>query len=317
MAVGKWLKRKMAIISLAMAGVEKNALGQNKEQLDAPVAQERRHNQGTLADSLKQGKITQEVMDLRWRTYKVLQASEGVSAEIIGYDEDNNPITRVIKTDKKRGLSKVKMDDFDKYNIEMVVDNTPIVTSGNDMMDNDKIELLDKAVINYNDKGEIISATHGEISGDEYYATKGVYPITIVRDGLPKFDIETYAKKLYVKIINKNERLLEFHISKYPDEYDRRTRLLISEIKKAMANPRNSTLLDIKEVGFITYKTLGANDFLQYNYKVTSFDKIIDFNGHYVIKFKADIDINGINIVDEFRQEALDAKYENKEKKKQ
>jgi len=140
MSISNWMKRKMAILSLAMAGVEKNALGQNKEQMDTPVNQERRHTQGTLADSLKQGIITQEVMNLRWRTYKILQATEGVTAEIIGYDDDNMPITRVRKTDKKRGLEKVKTDSNDKYSLEMVVDNTPIVTGGNDMMDNDNLD---------------------------------------------------------------------------------------------------------------------------------------------------------------------------------
>lgn len=88
MSVSNWLKKKAAIISLAMAGVERNALGQNGEGLDKSINQERRHTEGTLADSLKQGKLTQEVMNLRWRTYKVMRAVEGYSAEITEYVKD-------------------------------------------------------------------------------------------------------------------------------------------------------------------------------------------------------------------------------------
>lgn len=317
MDISKWMKKKMAILSLAMAGVEKNALGQSKEQLDAPVSQEQRHTQGQLMDSLKQGEITQEVMNLRWRTYKILKAVEGYTAEIVGYDEDNMPITRVKKTDKKRGLDKIKTDDIDKYALEMVVDNTPIVTGGNDMMNNDNINVLDKAVINYDDKGEAVSATHGEIKGDEYYATtKGESPIKIHRECMPKFELETYAKKLNVKNMGGKERLLEFYVSIYPDEENRRSRFFISDIKKAIETPRNADMLDIKKVGFITYKTIGADDFLEYQYDIKSFDKIIEFNGHYVIKFKAEVAIDGREIMDEYRVEELDKKYETKEKKK-
>ena len=61
MDLSKWIRRQVGYISLAMAGVEKNALSQNSQQLTAPVTQERRHSQGTLADSLLNGVITQEV----------------------------------------------------------------------------------------------------------------------------------------------------------------------------------------------------------------------------------------------------------------
>ncbi len=37
MNIKKWLKRKVAIISLAMSGIEKNALGQNAQDLSIPI----------------------------------------------------------------------------------------------------------------------------------------------------------------------------------------------------------------------------------------------------------------------------------------
>lgn len=317
MSLGKWIKRRMAILSLAMAGVEKNALSQNNNGLESSVNQERRHTEGTLADSLKQGKITQEVMDLRWRTYKVLKASEGLKTDITSYGKDGMPVTVTRKVDRKKGLSKVKLDTFDNYPLVMVVDNTPIVSSGNDVLENENIIIHD-ATINYNDKGEIVSATHGEIGGEEYYATnKGDLPINITRENPTKFDIETYTKRLNIRMINNSQYLLEFYVSKYPDEYDRRSRLFISDIKKAITEPRQSSILDITGVDFITYKTLGVEDFLGYNYKVISFDKIIEFSGYYVVKFICEIVDNGVDILEEHRMEGLDKKYETKEKKKQ
>lgn len=318
MNVSQWIRRRIAILSLAMAGVEKGLLGQKGENLSEDINQEQRHTQGTLADSLKQGQITQEVRNLRWRTYKVLKATDNINAEIKGYDDKGQPIYTIRKTDKKKGLDKIKLDVFDKFMLEMVVDNSPIVTSGNDAMDNDNIELLSEAIINHNDKGEVTSATHGTISGEQYFATnKSEIPVKIVRENTPKFEIETYTKRLNIRTISKTERLLEFYVSIYPDEYNRRSRFFISDLKKAIENPRTSDMLDIYGVEFVTYKTLGSDDFLEYQYAIKSFDKIVEFNGYYVIKFIAEVVVNGKDILENHREVELDIKYDNKEKKKQ
>jgi hypothetical protein len=311
-----WLKRKAAIIALSVSNVEKSALNKTGDVLDINTSHHQRLNQGILADSLINGEITEEVQNLKWRTYKILKATEGVTAEIIGYDEDNMPITRVVKKDNKKGLKKVKLDDFDSYKLEMVVDNTEIVIGENEAMDNENISLLDEVMLNYDDDGEIISATHGEIKAVDYYTShKTEKPIKIIRDELPNFELETFTKKLNVRKIDNTKRLLEFYVSKYPDEYNRTSRLFISNVKKAIDNPLQNTMLNIKGVEFVTYKTLGVSDFLEFKYKIDSFDKIIEFNGFYVIKFIATVEVDGVDITEKHRVETLDKKYEQKAKK--
>lgn len=313
--IGEFLKRKMALISLAMAGVEKNALSQKGEGLDNNITQERRHTQGQLMDSLKQGEITQEVMNLRWRMYKIIKAADGHITEITGYDDDGMPITKTKKIDKTKGLVKIKLDTHDNYPLEMVVDNTETASSGNDTMGNDFISIYDEVKKSINEDGDEI-ASHGEIKSSEFFATnKTDKPITIGRMFIPKFEIEKYTKKLNVRTISETEKLLEFYISLYPDADDKKTTLLISDIKKAIINPLSATFLEIKEVGFITYKTLGIEDFLEFQYDIVSLDKIIEFNGHYVIKYKATVKVNGKDIFEEHRVKELDDKYDRKEKK--
>jgi hypothetical protein len=74
-------------------------------------------------------------------------------------------------------------------------------------------------------------------------------------------------------------------------------------------------MLNIETVSFITNNTVGSDDFMFYKYNIVKFDKIIEFNGHYVIKFLAKTLINGENVVEKYRQTTLDRKYENKEVK--
>jgi len=314
--IKNWLNKKIAILTLAMANVEKNSLGQSGDMLTTDTAKFKRNTQGTVADDLKQGVITEEVKNLRWRTYKVLQETQGLTAEIIGYDEDGMPIVKTKKVNYKSVLKKIKLEPSDNYPLEMVVDNSEIVISGNEAMDNNYIELLENPNITYDDKGEAISATHGEIDSNEFFAmNKTEKPIIIERDELPKFKLETYTKKLHIRKINDSKRLLEFYVSMYPDEFNRTTRLFISDVKKAIENPIQSTMLQIKTVNFVSYKTIGVNDFLEFKYNNIEFDKITTYNGHYVIKFVVDIELDGISIFDEHRVETLDKKYENKEKK--
>jgi len=127
--------------------------------------------------------------------------------------------------------------------------------------------------------------------------------------------LEHFTKKLHVRKINETERLLEFFTSIYPDEYFRTSRLFISEIKKIIENNKKSSLTDINSVNFVTYKSIGVNDYLEFKYSDVSFDKIVEYNGFYIIKFKASVVINGKDIFDDYKRDELDLKYENKEKK--
>lgn len=310
--IKNWFKKKMAILSLAMSNVEKNALGQQSEPLSNDIGQFRRNTQGQLADSLINGEVTQEVLDLRWRTYKILKETDGLISEITGYDEDGMPIVLTKKIDKKKALNKVRLDTYDSYELEMVIDNTPISLSVNDVLSSNYIDILETPKIMSGD-----TASLGEISAEKYFGTyRSHLPIKIFRETIPKFDIETYTKKLNVRKIDENTRLLEFYVSKYSDIENKRSKLFLKEIEKAKINPRQTSMLELKKINFITYKCVGVSDFLEFEYDVKNFDKIVEFNGYYVIKFLCDIKKNGESILEKHKQLELEKKYKNKEKKK-
>ena len=315
-----WVRKNFAALALATASVEKNVLGQNAKELEGNISNEQRHNQGTLADSLERGEITQEVKELRWRMFKILEASDKMMVSSISVDGDGYHELDVKKYDSKTiksALRKVNVDDFDDYPLEMVIDNKDITLSNSDVInDNIKIYDLDERQDSVKEISGDTSATLGEISSEEYHSTiKAEKPIKVVRDLMTKFNIENYTKKLNIRSINDNEKLLEFYVSKYPDEFNRKSRLFLSELKRVIDRPRNASMLELSGVGFTTYKSTGVKDFHQYQYQITKFDKIIEFNGHYVIKFKANVIVNGIYLLEKYRLDELDKKYEKKERK--
>jgi len=314
--IGLWLAKKASSITMALSSVEKTALNQTGEMMSSDINHSQRHTQGQVVDSLINGEVTQEVMDLRWRMYKIIQETDELTTKIIGYKDDGTPITKTTKKDNKKGLKKIKIDTYDTYPLEFVIPNDEIATSSNDAMANQHIKILDEPTINYDEDGVLVSATHGEISGEEYYFThKTEKPIIIKSEATRRFYLEIFTKKLNIRNISNTEKLLEFYVSIYPDVDNRTSRIFLSELKKIINDNKKSDIIDINEVMFITYKGIGVNDFLEYKYNITSFDKIIEFNGNYVIKFKAETIINGEDILTKYKQDELELKYQNKVKK--
>ena len=297
----KWVKKQFTAISVALSNVEKNSLSQEDISIGTDTQNHQRHLQGTLLDSLIRGEVTEEVADLRWRLFKVLNTSDKLIIKHISTNPDGDKSFSVEKvTDKKQKslLRKVKLDTHDNYPLELVIDNKEITLSILDVVGDNKLSEI------------------GEIDNENYHSLiKTDKPIKIVRDLRPKFEIETFTKKLNIRSITDKEKLMEFYISKYPDKYDKKTSLLIAEIKRAIANPKTANILDIKAIGFTTYKSLGCKDFYQFQYKVTGFDKIIEFNGHYVLKFKCDVIVDCEYLLEKYRVNELDKKYNNKERK--
>jgi len=198
-----WIKNKIAGVLISVANVEKNSFSQEKNLLSDDINKHSEKETGTLMNSLKNNIMTQEVMDLRWRTYKILRETEGLTAEIVGYEKDGTPIVETRKTNKDKSILKIKVDDADDINLyplEMVLDNLEIVIDSTEHMSSKYLDIYDKPKINLNEKGEVESASHGEINVNEFLAiNKTEKLITINRDFFPRFNIEKYTKKLNIR----------------------------------------------------------------------------------------------------------------------
>jgi len=317
MGLGEWIKKKMAMVIFATSSVEKNIMSQDGGVDVGSTNQVQRHRQGTLADALTRGEITQEVKELRWRMYKVLDESKNFKTTIVGYDEDGFPITESVAFNSSAGLSKIKIDDFDDYKLELVVNNDEI-TLGTFLEGIEEVDVLnvEKDVDLDGNPTATIGTMTTEQAEEVESNNKTERVITCVRDFRPKFQIEKFAKKMNVRTISETEKLLEFYVSKYSDEDNRKSALFLSEIKKAMKNPRVCDFLDILSVTFVSYNTTGVKDMLDFEYKIIKFDKLVEFDGYYVIKFKSEVIKNGESLIEKYREEELDEKYKNKERKK-
>jgi hypothetical protein len=294
----KWLKNKMIWLMLAMQKTEVNMKSKTGED-DLLVASGKyqSHKQGMLSDSLINGELTQEVKELRWRIYKILKHSEGVRSDIVGYEEDGTPIV-LTKKDVVIPIKKFKGCPVDKEPVLMVVNNKNVDLGSLDAM-------------------KRLNEESQDISLEDYLLKfKTTKTLLIQRDERPMFEIEKYTTKMVVKgEKDSDDVLLEFYVNKYPDLEDRRSRFFLSEVKKIMNGKHNSSLCDFNNVVFVSDKTLGVKDFLEFEFAVEKFDKITEYEGNYVIKFLAKKIVYGDDVLDKYKIDSLEAKYENKERK--
>jgi hypothetical protein len=79
----------------------------------------------------------------------------------------------------------------------------------------------------------------------------------------------------------------------------------MSELKKLTENPRFSNITDVSSI-----EALLDIRFLEM--KIVKFDKIVEFNGNFVIKFIGSISKDE-SIVEKYKQIELEERYNNKE----
>lgn len=294
----KWAKDKIAIMSISLANVEKDLLNNRGTEISNEVNHVSRNTKGQLCDSLINGEVTKEVMDLRWRMYKILKEDENKKEVIIGYDKDNKPIFGNKIANKNVLLSKIKIDDKDNFPLELSIENKEISIN--------LIESVEK-LFAYNET-EINDIEHKSLFKSEK-------TIKINRDFFTKFKIENFTEKINIRTIDNELKLLEFYISKYEDDEEINRNIFLKEVKKIIEKNLHSSQFDFNSLEFITFNNVGVADNLYFKYDMISFDKIITFNGYYVIKFKVKTVENGVDVIEKFRMEDLDKKYENKERK--
>lgn len=289
-----WLKSQMLALMLALANVEKNALKQNGGDLSDDAGHEQQLQQNQLMQDLLQGRITQEVKFLRWRIFKILETIQGKDITV---KENADGTVKYTAKDKNYShkLKKVKTDPSDDNELELVIDNMTDTTMG-------QLDILDT-------KNENINASEHDslVKAESKIKIRHTYP--------SKFRLEKYVKKMNVRTIDNKTKLLELYVTSYPDEFDRLHKMFIVEVKNTINNPRTSNIIELDTISFVTNKDLGVVDNRLFEFDDIKYYKIVEFDGHYVIKFKANVKTHSHSIIEQFREHELDMRYENMEAK--
>ena len=282
-----WFRKQIMALSMALSNVERYSITQSKESLDSGVNSIVDVNEGRLSNDILKGKVTKQVEEMRWRMYKILYHSRYKKT----INDGDNVLVKNI--DAKKQLDKIK---------------TPANSGKVIMCINNRLET--QSITDIEDVKE--SMTISEIET----MFKSKRRLNITRELTPKFKIEDFTEKLIISEDNEDDFILDFYINKYPDIYDKRTPFLIKEIHNIKTTKKLLNTIDFKNVGFITNNDLGVDNLLEFLYDIKKFKEVLDFEGYYILRFNAEVLLNGIDVIKEFVDLELEKKYEKKARKK-
>lgn len=124
--------------------------------------------------------------------------------------------------------------------------------------------------------------------------------------------------RLVVKQSKKKEDdvILDFYVDAYPKQFDKIQNGFLSEVKKVKETGCRTYTFDFGKVAFTTFHAYKQEDMKRFEFdKIVFLNKIIEFDGHYVIRFKAHVLVGGRDLtIDYFNKEMAD-KYARKEAK--
>lgn len=229
-----------------------------------------------VSKALLKGEITQEVEELRYRTYKVDKESKTF--------EYFAP-TLAMKRDKQ-DTKFLKYDDRDGLELITVQPNDFLV--------------------------ETVSETLEQVGGR---GKRTQYRIKIKRNFTPRYKIEEYITRLDVKKLDDKHVILDMYVSKYPNDKDFKSKGFVREVEKIRDEKIKSDILDYEEVSFLTNHAYKMDDMVKFVFKNIFFREVVEFDGHYILRFKASIQQDTIDLTKIFYSKTMDEKYKNKEKK--
>ena len=248
-----------------------------------------------VSKDLLKGEVTQQVEELRYRTYKVDRESKQF--------EYFSP-TKAIRFDKQDSKF-VKYDNSD--NLELITIQPNHANTANIYDGTKDVDFLNAKLID----------VQGNVSINlGHFDVENKYNIEIERDFMPRFKLEAYTTRLVVKKLDDEDNMiLDFYVSKYPQEKDMKSIYFVKEVKKLMSGYRQSDITSMTRVSFVTSHAYGLNDMIEFRFDHIYYKGILEYDGHYVLKFKAHAYVNGKDQTDEFYSKSMDEKYRNNEKK--
>ena len=304
-----WIKNQIIGVMAALSAVEENALKQTGASLSDDTKMHQRLTQGTLMDSLINGEITEEVKLLRARLYKVTEAMDSMVIHL-KYDENGEAVYEYEEQDYKTALSKLTIEPSDEYPPELVFFNKNETDGINDAANSflSTAKVIDNPKFNPDQEEHDIDNPKTIVIGEVSNVEKK--PLIILRDYSARFIVEKHISKVISRIIDSKHRLIELHIPKYPKAYNKNSSMFLKYFVKEMRVPEKSDLFEIKGLEFVTTNsTIGITHGILFEFSDVVFDKIVEFDGHYVIKYKTKI-LNVEDVKDYFKHEELDKLYE-------
>lgn len=260
---------------------------------DATIGSEVDAHANGVAGAMLRGEVTQQVKELRYRTYKVDRESKK-------YEYFSPTLA----------LRREKQDS--KFATCENSDNLPIVViQPNDIYHITATESLAEANLEEIEKTGTIKYNASDLD-----KPKNVIKIERPSGFTPRYLLEDYTRKVVVRRKDGPECIVDFYVSKYPDISKFKSKGFVTEITKLKESPRCIDINDITNLKFTSYKAFGVEDLNEFEYDLNHFTGVFEYDGMYILRYDATAIVDAKDLVmTKYFNPEMEAKYEKKEKK--
>jgi len=259
MGLIKKIKDKLKLFGYGLVGgmkaTEDQILRQSGTVSDGNISVVKEVEDNRVSKALLRGEVTQEVSELRYRTYLVDKESKKYK-----YYTPTLVLKRNKKTDinfpynESDGLTLITSQLNDTISNEKYTDYLNIVSDVYEESDTN----VEKNITSVN-KRDLI----------EHFKETTEHRIKIERekDFTPRYKIEDYIKRIDVKSVDEKHAVLELYVSKYMNSEDFKSKGFIKEIEKIRDKGLRSDMIAFKGISFITNHAFGIEDSIKFEFE--------------------------------------------------
>lgn len=277
-------------LAFGMKQADDVMMSQGNNAIDVGSGIHQEVSEKRVSKALLKGEVTQEVKELRYRTYKV-------DREAKSYEYFSPTLAK--KYEGAKDESK-----FVKYENS---ENLPVITIQENVLE---VEDINSSIERVNEK-----------TGNYTENKQKKYTINIERDFFPRYRIEEFTKRVVVKEKEDNAVIVDFYVPKYanPHEWTEygvlpKSKGFITEIERMKNGGHSSDVLEFTRMTFVTRHAYKLPDMIFFSLRTPIFMGIVEYDGHYVIKFRCIVERQE-DEVERYYDPIMDEKYKNKEAK--
>lgn len=235
-------------------------------------------HENRVAKDLLKGEVTQQVIDLRYRTYEVEKKSKNFEYFSPFLARDNGT----------KDSKKVKYENEDSRELVLIQPNRAITES----------------------IGEALKRV------DVRESLKEDFLVVIKRSFTPRFRLEEFTTRLVVKKGDDDTTaILDFYVPKYKSNTNFRLNAFLTDVVNIKDKWVKSDTIDFDSVFFITSHAYGVPDMFSFRFDEPVYLETIEYDGNYILRFVSKIYDGGTDLTKEYYSEKMAKKYENHEPK--
>lgn len=268
---------------IGMKKTEDDTLHQSGLDGDAGTAINQHVSENRVSQALLKGEVTQEVEDLRYRTYAVARESS----------KFNFFSPTLAKRKKPCNPNSLHIENSENREIVTVQDNKL------------EVETVAESLLRIGSDGKYVKRQN------EYnIEVHRLYGVT------PRFRFEDFMKKVVVfKGDDEYTAVLDIYVSKYPDDKNVTSKPFVREVEKVLRQGVRTDIMDFASLSFETYKAYGMDDMVRFEFGDPQLVSVIEFDGDYILRLQCCVIDGGTDMTMEFYSERMAKKYENNERK--